>query len=96
MAARVFAVLAALMLVATVAAGTLTPSGLTLGQGLLMLDNDATGWLRQHSGAWMWNWLEAPFMLRPLWLIPACIGVICAGMATTLSLGDAPPRRRRS
>jgi hypothetical protein len=35
-------------------------------------------------------------MVRPLWLIPAFLGLICAGMATTLNLGDASPRRRRS
>ena len=35
-------------------------------------------------------------MVRPLWLIPACLGLICVGMATTLNIGDAPPRRRRS
>ncbi len=96
MAARVFAVLAALLLVASVAIGMLTPPGLTLGQGLLMLDHEATGWLRQNSPAWLWNWVEVPLMIRPLWLIPACLGVICAGMATSLNLGDASPRRRRS
>ncbi len=96
MIARVFAVLSALFLVASVAIGALTPPGLTLGQGLLMLDRNGPNWLREHSLAWMWNWIEVPFMVRPLWLIPACLGLICAGMATTLNLGDASPRRRRS
>ena len=96
MAARVFAVLAAVLLVVSVAIGTLTAQGLTLGQGLVILDHDMAGWLREHSPPWVWNWIEVPFMLRPLWLFPACLGVICAGMALTLNLGDAPPRRRRS
>ncbi len=95
MAARLFAVLAALLLVGSVAIGTLTPPGLTLGQGLVMLDHDGLAWLREHSVAWMWNWLEVPFMVRPLWLVPACLGLICAGMATTLSLGNSPQSRRR-
>ena len=95
MAARVFAVLAALFLVASVAIGTLAP-GLTLGQGLVMLDHAGPVWLREHSAAWLWNWLEVPFMVRPLWLIPACLGLICAGMAASLNLGSASPRRRRS
>ena len=96
MLARFFAVMAALCLVGALALGTLGPPGQTLGQGLLMLDHDSTTWLREHSVAWLWNWIEVPLMIRPLWLIPACIGVICAGMATSLSLGDASPRRRRS
>ncbi len=96
MAARVFAVLAALFLVGAVAIGALTPPGLTLGQGLLMLDHEATNWLRGGSPAWLWNWIEVPLMERPLWLIPASLGVICAGMAASLNLGDTSPRRRRS
>ncbi len=96
MAARVFAVLAALFLVGSVALATLAPPGLTLGQGLVWLDHTGPTWLREHSPAWAWNWLEVPFMVRPLWLIPACLGLICAGMAATLNLGSASPRRRRS
>ncbi len=95
MAARVFAVLAALLLVAAVAAATLLPQGTTLGQALAMLDHDGPNWLREHSAAWLWNWIEVPFMVRPIWLIPAFLGLICAGMATMLN-ADASPRRRRS
>ena len=43
MAARIFAVLAALFLVSAVAIATLTPQGLTLGQGLLMMDRGLPG-----------------------------------------------------
>lgn len=96
MLARIFAVLAAVFLVASVAIGALTPPGLTLGQGLVMVEHDGLTWLREHSFAWLWNWIEVPFMVRPLWLIPAGLGLICAGMATTLNIGDTSPRRRRS
>ncbi len=96
MVARIFAVFAALLLVASVAIGTLFPPGLSLGQGVAMLDHNGPNWLREHSFAWLWNWLEVPFMVRPLWLIPACLGLICVGMATMLNIGDASPRRRRS
>jgi hypothetical protein len=95
MMARVFAVLAAFFLVSAVAIGTLTQPGLTLGQGILMLDRAAFVWLREHSMPWIWDWLELPFMVRPLWLIPACLGLICAGMAATLNLGSTSPSRRR-
>ena len=96
MAARVFAVFAALLLVASIAIGTLLPANMTLGQALALLDRGTPGWLRENSATWLWNWIEVPMMVRPLWLIPACLGLICAGMATTLNLGDASPRRRRS
>jgi hypothetical protein len=96
MAARVFAVFAALLLVASIAIGTLMPPGLTLGRALALMDPGNPGWLRDHSVPWLWNWIEVPFMVRPLWLIPAFLGLICAGMATTLNIGDASPRRRRS
>ncbi len=95
MLARVFAVLAALLLVGAVAIAALTPAGLTLGQGLLLLDRNSPAWLRAHTAIWMWDWLELPFLVRPLWLIQASLGVICAGMAATLNLGNASPSRRK-
>ncbi len=95
MASRIFAVLAALLLVSAVAIATLTPQGLTLGQGLVLLDRGLSAWLRAHSTAWMWEWLELPLLLRPLWLVPASLGVICAGVAASFNLGNASPSRRR-
>lgn len=95
MAARIFAVLAALFLVTAVALATLTPQGLTLGQGLLMLDRGSAAWLRAHSAGWLWDWLELPFLVRPLWLVPAFLGLICVGLSATLNLGKPSPSRRR-
>ena len=95
MAARIFAVLAALFLVSAVAVATLTPQGLTLGQGLLMVDRNLPLWLRDHTTGWMWDWAELPFLIRPLWLIPACLGLICAGMSASFNLGNASHSRRR-
>ena len=96
MAARIFAVLAAFFLVAAVAIGALTPPGMTLGQGMTWADQNSPTWLREHSLTWLWNWIEVPFMMRPMWLIPAGLGLICVGLASTLNLGDTAPRRRRS
>lgn len=95
MASRVFAVLAALLLVSAVAIATLTPQGLTLGQGLLMLDRGWPGWLKASTAGWMWEWIELPVLMRPLWLVPASLGLICAGMSATLNIGNASPSRRR-
>ena len=95
MAARVFAVLAALLLVTAVAVATLLPLGTTLGQALALLDRAVPTWVREHSTAWLWNWIEVPFMVRPIWIIPTFLGLICAGISTTLNV-DTSPRRRRS
>ena len=37
-----------------------------------------------------------PLLLRPVWLIPASIGLICGGAAATLTSGSAHRSRRRS
>ncbi len=95
MVARIFAVLAAISLVVAVGIAALTPLGLTLAQGLLKLDHTALEWLRGHSPGWVMTYIEMPFLLRPLWLLPASLGVICAGVAATFNLGKASPSRRR-
>ena len=95
MAARIFAILAAVLLVVAVGIAALTPLGLTLAQGLLMLDKTAVEAARTHSPAWAWTWIETPFLLRPLWLLPACTGVVCAGLALTFNLGKPSTSRRR-
>ena len=74
MVARIFAVLAAISLVVAVGVAALTPLGLTLAQGLLKLDHTALEWLRGHSPGWVMTYIEMPFLLRPLWLLPASLG----------------------
>ncbi len=95
MAARVFAVLAAAFLVVAVGIAALMPLGLTLGHGLLMIDATFVGWLKQHSLPWAWEWVFLPFLQRPLWLVPASIGLIAAGLALSFNLGKPSPSRRR-
>ena len=94
-ASRIFAALAALFLVAAVAIAALTPFGMTLGQGLMLMDGNWLTWMQKQSPAWSWAWLELPFLLRPLWLIPAGVGLICAGTAASLNFGRASPSRRK-
>lgn len=94
-AARILAVFAALFLVSAVAILALTPLGMTLGQGLLLIDGGVLGWLQQRSAGWLWMWIETPFLLRPLWLIPAGAGLICIGAAASLNFGRASPSRRK-
>ena len=95
MAARIFAVLAAVFLVLAVGLAALTPLGLTLSQGLLMVDGTVVEKAQSHSTAWLWDWIEVPVLLRPLWLLPASAGLVCAGLALTLNFGKASRSRRR-
>ena len=95
MTARVFAVLAAVFLVIAVGIASLMPLGLPLSQGIQLMDRGGVEWVRTHSTEWVWTWVELPFLLRPLWLLPACLGVVCAGLAMTFNLGKASPSRRR-
>ena len=95
MVARVFAVLAAVFLVAAVGLAALTPPGQTLGAGLLTIDRTIVAWLQAHSAAWAWDWVLSPFLQRPAWLPAAFVGLICAGLALSFNLGKPSPSRRR-
>jgi len=101
-AARALAVLAAANLVAAFALATLFPPLTTLAQLLGRLDQHAVFALQDavagHGAPWMWNDLVLPLLLRPCWLAPVCLGVLCAGSATTLATRTGVPRshRRRS
>jgi len=94
-ASRILATFAAAFLVTAVAIASLTPLGMTLGQGLMLMDGGWLAWMQKHSAAWAWNWVELPFLLRPVWLIPAAVGLVCVGAAASLSFGKASPSRRK-
>ena len=88
-AQRVFAVLAAALLVGAVAVAMLGPPDVPLGQMLFMVDHDLMNamhnGIEKHLASWFWDYLIAPLMVRPAWLVPAGLGLICGGMALTLS-----------
>jgi hypothetical protein len=95
MASRIFALLAAVFLVGAVAIAALAPRALTLNAWLLQVDREVVRWMNAHSLPWVWSWVEEPFLLRPVWLLPACVGVVCAGLALTFNRGKSPSSRRR-
>ncbi len=101
-AARVLAILSAALLVGAVAVATLGPQDMTLGQGLLALNRTgllaAEAFIRAHLSAWVWDYPVTAMIARPVWLIPAALGLICAGGAMTAASGGnaAASRRRRS
>jgi hypothetical protein len=97
---RILAVLAALLLVGAVAVAMLAPPDLPLGRALFLLDHDLPGALQggieAHFASWAWDDLALPLLVRPAWLIPAAIGLICAGISVTLGSRTGPGPRRRS
>jgi hypothetical protein len=101
MARRILAVLAATLLVGTVALATLGPADMPLGQALLALDNRMLTLIQSEVerffAHWMWNEIVVPVLVRPAWLIPAALGLICVGLSITLPNGRGAerPRQRR-
>jgi hypothetical protein len=88
------------LLVAAFALATILPPDLALREGLALLDRGLPARLQvgatTHMPAWVWNVLVLPLLLRPVWLVPAGLGVVCAGAAVTCaSAGGAQRSRRR-
>jgi len=97
---RILLVISAILLVGSVALATLGPTSVPLGRLLLMADHDLTDALRsgieQHLSTWIWSDVVVPLLVRPAWLLPAALGLICAGAAFSVS-GRKPagrPHRR--
>jgi hypothetical protein len=99
---RVFAVLAAAFLIIAVAAGSMLPPNEPLSQAIADLDATALpnlqGFELQHLGGWFWQTITVPLLVRPAWLIPFTLGIVCVGAVTTLNWLKTPsrPKRRRS
>ena len=102
MLARILAVLAAVCLVAAFGLATLLPPMTTLAEVLAGLDHPFLVWLQSavqgHGSDWVWSNLFVPVLGRPDWLLLACLGVVFAGAALTLSSrkGVTRSHRRRS
>jgi hypothetical protein len=98
-AQRVFAIIAAVLLVGSVALATLGPPGLPLGQLIFMIDHDIMQSLRTgiegHVAAWLWAYGVVPLLVRPAWLLPAGLGLICTGAALSASGRKSPRRSHR-
>lgn len=97
---RSFAVLAAALFVLAFALAMLTHGAMSLLEGLARLDPGLPH--RVHhllAGAFhgfVWQRLALPLLVRPVWLVPACLGLVCAGVAATASVPDAAQTRRQS
>lgn len=97
MAAKLFAALGALCLVASFAVASLMRPWATLAELFAVLDHRMVlVWDRaEHSSAVTWLWLHVvmPLMQRPAWLVPTALGLVFVGAATTFTWGQEPARR---
>jgi hypothetical protein len=95
---RIFAVLAATLLVGSVALAALMPTDTTLVQALHAMDPAAPEHVQRVVtgllGRGLWEGAIVPVMVRPVWLIPVCLGLICVGGAVS-SLSHASPRTKQ-
>jgi len=100
-ARRILASVAAALLVGAVAVALLCPPGMPLGQALLTVDDHVLAALQsevEHGLApWLWAQVILPVLVRPAWLPPAALGLVCAGLSLTLPQGRRAerPRQRR-
>ncbi len=96
-----FAVLAAVLLVGSIALASLVPADMNLRQAINALDGMATEHA-QHVfvgvfGRGFWEAVLVPVLVRPVWMIPVSLGLICVGGAVTaLSQASPRPKQRRS
>jgi hypothetical protein len=96
---RIFTVLAAALLVGSVALGTLAPADMTLQEALTIVAPDTLAFV-QHAmtgriGAFLWLHLASPLLLRPLWLVPTSLGLVCIGVAASCFPSPSGHTKRR-
>ncbi len=85
---RVFAIIAAILLVASVALATFGPQTLSLGEALYLIDSavadDLLTWAHRYLGDRAVMMFLQPLLLRPAWLLPASAGLVCTGFSLSL------------
>jgi len=96
---RTLTVLSAILLVGAVALATLGPGSVSLGRALYQLDHALPdtlhGWLERALGSWVWTEVALPLMLRPAWLPVAPLGLVCVGLAFSVSSRKPAHRSHR-
>jgi hypothetical protein len=90
-AAKIMAGIGAVSLVASFALATLLRPFLSLGQLIMSIDQSMLQALDQaeRTGAslWLWGNIAVPLLLRPSWMLPAMLGIVCVGAAAQLAWG---------
>jgi len=96
---RIFAVIAAMFLVAAVATAMLAPPAMPLGHVLFAIDREwmdaLQAAMRHDLPDWLSQWVISPFLLRPAWMLPASIGLVASGLSLSFSSRARPDHARR-
>jgi hypothetical protein len=96
---RILSVVAAALLVGAVALGLLGPPDMPLGAALFLINHDLVhafrGGIEAHFDHWMWDDVVLPLLVRPVWLLPASLGLVFAGLSLTLANKSRPQRSQR-
>ncbi len=96
-AAKLFASVGALCLVASFAMASLLRPFATLAELMVLLDHRAlVVWDKAGHSAlatWLWMHIAVPLLGRPAWLVPTGLGLVCVGAATSFAWGRQAVRR---
>jgi hypothetical protein len=96
---RALSVVSAALLVSAVAVATFGPQSISLGQALYFMDGEVQDallvWSNRTLGDWAWMSVVQPLLVRPAWLLPASAGIICSGLAVSLSSRKTSHRSHR-
>ncbi len=96
---RIFAILAAVMIVVSVGLATLGPRPEDLGPLLAQIDPGLPLALKVRVidwfGEWSWSNLVLPILVRPGWLLPLCVSIVSIGAFLSVSGPNTPRRSRR-
>ena len=94
---RLFAALAALCWASAVLLAATGPQGLTLADAISVVNVMAVfrfqEYAERHLPFWVWGNVALPWLIRPAWLVPASLGIICAGCAGSFA-GKQTAKRR--
>jgi hypothetical protein len=98
-AQRTLAVLAAVLFVGAVGLATVGSEMVTLGTAVAYIsdasESGLRSWLVRVFGAWSWDYVARPLLIRPAWLPLGSLGLILAGIALSLPAHDATRRSHR-
>jgi hypothetical protein len=97
--ARIFYVLAAVFLVGAVALASMLPPDMSLHEALHTIDSERADSM-QHAmvnalGGRFWDSVFVPLLMRPVWLGPLFLGLICVGGAVSAGFHATPRANRR-
>ncbi len=97
--ARTFAVLAVVLFALAFALALAWTPQTSLADALATVQQGLPATLRDEAlrllPPWVWGRLLLPLLLRPVWLLPAGLGLVAGGAAVTAASHQGPARSRQ-